>query len=656
MFMCKFYLIVFFVQLLNRCNHALVGYDCRHPHLSYTVIDGVNVKECNMNKTRTTSSHQVIQLLQRNPILTTKTYRCYIMITKTIARCGMHSHTITVRDGFYSYMYEPSYDECIRMVNDKTVKLFGRVISSEIKLNARHRFHIFLAGTIHYDESCEGTTYRFMDRTYYKVVVQAQIDVLFSTQDGKVDLEKDTIHITSLQTQCKYSNEICISESSGHIAWSKDLDHRTCEEKEYEVIYEGPSTIESQLNGIRIINVISERNIFSLVLKEDVRLCNQMGLATEHNRLFIVFVQNNNFFFRFKSNNPLNVDLIAYINTKIVYVERHINERLNSLYHDILQQRCLSQASILSNLLALAYTSEDEFAYAYKKEPGYTALTRGEVIHLIKCVPVEVKLTDTHNCYTEATVLYKNITYFLSPRNRLLKEVGTEIECNSLLPVIFNFAEHWYSLYPTPHKVAPPHLLDPNPNNTWVYESPKDLMSAGLYGLKEVEALQNQMFFAGEQKSLDSSIIRKYRGENIHIPSGDISNLFTQDSVESFSKNVFTRVTNGLSKIGDITSVVIGVVMIVKLFLVIVNFIFNYMNLRQAFGNLNWRSCCFFSEGITHFLLNRHNVSAPPCYHDVPASAPRIGTELYPIIPAVEEPAIKGRPSLRSTVDPAGFP
>ncbi|XP_073972748.1 uncharacterized protein [Rhodnius prolixus] len=303
-----------------------------------------------------------------------------------------------------------------------------------IYINHGDHIHIIYTATTHNQQRTSDRILKFLNATptgiteyhitrqrirnwrnflaYPLPIVQAQVEVLFPTQDGAVDLALDEINIPTLHAKCRYGSLICLSEAAGHIAWDKTSELQSCEEKEYEVIYEGQAHIESKNNGLRIINVSDKKNIFSLVIKEDVRICNQMGFATEHNRLFIVFVNNNNYFFKYRSNNALNVDLIAYINTKIVYVERYIGEKLTSLYDDILQQRCLSQASIpiLSNLLALAYTSEDEFAYAYKKEPGYTALTRGEVIHLIKCVPVEVNVVETDTCYTEAAVKYRNTT------------------------------------------------------------------------------------------------------------------------------------------------------------------------------------------------------------------------------------------------------
>lgn len=261
------------------------------------------------------------------------------------------------------------------------------------------------------------------------------------------------------------------------------------------------------------------------------------------------------------------------------------------------------------------------------------ALTRGEVIHLIRCVPVEVSVTETTTCYTEAAVSYKNTTYYLSPRNRILKTVGTEIECNNLLPVIFKITDNWFSLYPKPQKVHNPHVLDPNPNTTWVYESPHELMEAGLYGVKEVEALQKQMLFAGEQKSLDSSVIRKYKGENINLPEGDIHNLFSGETIQKFTTSIYSKVTTGLQKVGDWTSIVIGVVFIYKLFIMVLDWIFNYLTLKGAFGKCNWRVCCFFSEGIVNFIFSRRQEPGKPTT-DKELSEINPATSLYPPIPS----------------------
>lgn len=49
--------------------------------------------------------------------------------------------------------------------------------------------------------------------------------------------------------------------------------------------------------------------------------------------------------------------------------------------------------------LSLATIAPDEMAYRIMKEPGYTAIMAGEVIHLVKCIPVKCRLRPVENCY-----------------------------------------------------------------------------------------------------------------------------------------------------------------------------------------------------------------------------------------------------------------
>ena len=65
---------------------------------------------------------------------------------------------------------------------------------------------------------------------------------------------------------------------------------------------------------------------------------------------------------------------------------------------------------MMQNSLAIADRSPDVFAYHFIKGPGYILLA-GEVIHIVKCVPVEVMLARTFECYEQLPVLRGNETY-----------------------------------------------------------------------------------------------------------------------------------------------------------------------------------------------------------------------------------------------------
>lgn len=93
-----------------------------------------------------------------------------------------------------------------------------------------------------------------------------------------------------------------------------------------------------------------------------------------------------------------NLDIFAYINSKFVYVEKHIRHQMISLYHNVMQQKYELEKQVITNALSFATFQPDEFAYCLVKGLGYMA---GEVIYVIKCISVEVTVRRTKDCYVE---------------------------------------------------------------------------------------------------------------------------------------------------------------------------------------------------------------------------------------------------------------
>lgn len=73
-------------------------------------------------------------------------------------------------------------------------------------------------------------------------------------------------------------------------------------------------------------------------------------------------------------------------------MEKHIRTQINQLYRNILLQQCDLELPLMQNSLAIAARSPDIFTYHFMKEPGYKALLAKEVMHIIKYVPVKVRL------------------------------------------------------------------------------------------------------------------------------------------------------------------------------------------------------------------------------------------------------------------------
>lgn len=630
---------------------AIIGYDCRHPKIETTVLDAVSVAPCSPRETPVRTTMKQIQLLQRDPLLVVPVLQCHISVTLLVTRCGVWGHVVHTHVPIHTFIDIQTYSQCNSIIESKLYKYNGHIIATDVAPGASRKYHKYLVGHVNSDGSCEGGYFTIGDYSYEHAVVYGEFKVQVDRIEAALDLTSLELHVKSLSTVCPFKGESCMTHDNGQVLWEKGMALKTCEEKKYEVLYTGYANFTTQDGGAAVVSLNSEDTTFSLIINQIVKLCTTSGYSTEHPRLFITEVINNFPLFSLKPKTPLNVNLISYINTKIVFVERHISDNIKSLYRDVVQQRCELERVVISNQLALAYISSDEFAYSLKQGPGYSALTRGEAVHLIKCVPVEVVLRPTiDKCFNEAIVLYKNRTYYLSPRNRLLKEIGTEYECNHLVPIMFRLTQQdWYSLYPTPTLTRSPQVLNPNPVSNWTYTSLHGLAVAGIYSLNEVEALQKQLLFSGEKEALDDSLVRKFAGERISIGVGDASNLFTDVQMTSFFKRGYDKITTYFFQIGNITSGLMGLFVTGKLIVMMIDWVINYLMLRQTFGACHTYSLAFCCNALTAFFLHK-NLKSEQSERLSPDSVPQTlpledmhsngnGTPLIPHVTAPQMPS-----------------
>uniref|UniRef100_A0A8D8QWL6 Uncharacterized protein n=2 Tax=Cacopsylla melanoneura TaxID=428564 RepID=A0A8D8QWL6_9HEMI len=142
---------------------------------------------------------------------------------------------------------------------------------------------------------------------------------------------------------------------------------------------------------------------------------------------------------------------MLYINSKIVMVSRNTHLQFDRLYASFQLDRCVMEQKILDNYLTLALTSPAEFAYQYFGRPGFMAVARGEVIHISQCTPVIVTpRIDPTSCYNEFPVMWNNQSYFLTPRNRLLTDVASAVDCiPGLEPRYKLIDDKWYYMSQT---------------------------------------------------------------------------------------------------------------------------------------------------------------------------------------------------------------
>ncbi|KYQ58524.1 hypothetical protein ALC60_02477, partial [Trachymyrmex zeteki] len=312
------------------------------------------------------------------------------------------------------------------------------------------------------------------------------------------------------------------------------------------ILYEGIATKlaprKNQTAPI-IYTVTTQDTTFALTKTGDVDI---YKLAqTEHPKLFILETQKGRTFNTKTKVAIENLDIFLYVNSKFIYVEKHIKTQLTQLYRDIMEQKCALERQVLQNALTLASIAPDEMAYRITREPGYTAIATGEVIHLVKCIPVEVKLRHVEQCYQELPIVHGNTSLFLTPRSRIITRTGTQRDCSDLLPTMYKIHGAWFRITPKPIEVLAPPIIQPLTKPKWHYVSPTSLATSGIYNPNDIDRLRSHIMFPVEKPSMLNTLARGALGGAIQPGTVSLSTPLDEDSINRIAESAGAKLWAG---------------------------------------------------------------------------------------------------------------
>ncbi|XP_024945880.1 uncharacterized protein LOC107272817 [Cephus cinctus] len=210
---------------------------------------------------------------------------------------------------------------------------------------------------------------------------------------------------------CTLTAAACPDDEMGNSFWTP-IPKDDCHYKRYTVLFEGRATLlqnnsttVSRYNK-EIYTLNQEDFTFALAKRGERKICGYTLIETEHPKLFIVDSRADGTFAKKTSIDTTNMDIFT------------------------LQQ-------VMESALVLAVVAPDEFAKTIMVHSGYMVVAAGELIHIIKCIPVEVKIRHTTTCYQQLSVFRGNSSYFVTPRTHMLLSTGTEIDCNDIVPPMY---------------------------------------------------------------------------------------------------------------------------------------------------------------------------------------------------------------------------
>ena len=231
-----------------------------------------------------------------------------------------------------------------------------------------------------------------------------------------------------------------------------------------------------------------------------------------------------------------------YRDSKFIHLQRHLGRSLRELNAQVMTKLCELEAQTISTLQSLAMIDPIEFAYSWNRKPGFTALIRGEVAHMIKCVPVSVFIHTSTYCTNELPVLYLDQPYFMSSRSHILSEHGERVTCNAMFPVKYRLQNQWFTLGPTLIKATAPELLKLNINySDWTYTE-LNVGTAGIYSPNDINRQRMAVLFPLELRAITRTIASTIGGYQTSPSSFKLANLVDQDYLNKAITSYWNKV------------------------------------------------------------------------------------------------------------------
>ncbi|XP_076660708.1 uncharacterized protein LOC143364080 [Halictus rubicundus] len=554
------------IFMLIQSSRAIIGYDCNGHHLNVTTLSLKTVGDCNIDQVVTKTEEVYIQLLQLSDYSYADIIQCKVVIDRTVSYCGMHSHISAVQNGISEYLESITEEQCRRMHLYGTMYIGRNIYLSNLKDNGTVTRPFMLAGKLNVDGRFQGAQFSDPYGSWDNVIVQAVAKITLRTASVPVQLEANKIMLKS-GTVCTFQSGTCLDDDDGYTYW-KTYPKTTFKFEQFDVLYEGlASRLTDSINQEEFpaVFALTKGDItFALTKMGETPICGYTLFQTEHPKLFILETIKGRTFIGERKMRVENLDIFTYINSKFVYIEKHIKSQVNNLYKNMLTQKCNLEKQVLTNALTLATIKPDEFARIITKEAGHMALVAGEVIHIIKCVAVEVKIRHTETCFTELPVKHGNKSQFLTPMTHIITNQGTHRDCNQILPVMYEIDQTWHRITPKPIEAVPPQILQPLKEPIWRYVNPSNLATSGIYTQGDLNDLRDHIMFPAEKSAILNSVAQSITGKTLPDGSISIMDMINEETLNKIAENTAEKLWHGFITFGSFSAGMLAVFIIFK--------------------------------------------------------------------------------------------
>lgn len=610
-------IIVLLLLVMIQSGFSFPAYDCSGKVLTTDKVSLSSVKECVADPKNVTGETHLIQVVQPQMYSEVMIYQCLVSADHILTRCGKSIDT-AYEGSLSQEIIAMDRKSCLKLIRFGTLDYYinGELTTFEgfsaNKLNSRS----FVShGSISGSASCTaGAPLHINGKIYDKPLRNTKMTVTYRKYKADITLSSGEVNLQG-GVVCPYSDYECFDVTLGNVFWESPEDSAFCGRfDKFDVIYEGYGRKITDEKGTQFYLFNHSDSTFNLEILGGNHTCGSLLLITEQPRLFIV-EETPGFPFRLKKKEIYvkNLNMRIHLDVKIQMAVKGLSESITDLFKQMIRIRCDFRREAYFRFLTLAKLSPPEFAYDYFQKSGYTAVVHGEVIHLVRCSVVEVKLRNTPGfCYNQMPVSYKNNSYFLNARTKIISKIGEPIECSNIMPAMFFVEGQWWKLIAGQWTQAEsPRELDPNSKEKWVFPKAVNLARLGLYDEESLEKLDNIILTPVHRQAMGANIIDYAAGKIQTLPGG--AHLIRQFDKDSFLEEAtekmtskFKELTGSLSYWGGLLASLLAIGSAVGLVLKALSMIINFGKIYEITGCSIYLCCSCLDSAVSWAVYKRY--------------------------------------------------
>ena len=388
----------------------------------------------------------------------------------------------------------------------------------------------------------------------------------------------------------------------------------------FNKIFEG---IEVKGEDTTVI-VSSDNSLIRLIKGPSLTYCGRIVYSTNYPSLYIYpltdpktkeKVASETLFSRKVHVNENNIH--TFVANRDDYLFNHIRTRVNEEFEKVVGQDCHKR--LYDAKLDHWILRSTPGYYSYSRGHGHFAITAGEVVYTYSCSPVIVRALSMKNCYTNLPVVIvarnevetpelamkeseiePSKVRYLEPITRRLFSVGAQVPCSeTFVPKYLTLRNNWIEQTPSIKLATRPDyttILESNYTYHDVIDN-VDFSKGGIISEEEMKNLQKYMEFGRVRDAVAMTMANQMTGFDSTAPITPFM-AFPAETLPggSWYTLILGPVMGFLRQLGDWTSIVIALFLIVRLFLRLLTWTFTLHTLYRIHGFSKKLWWAFFGE------------------------------------------------------------